>query len=477
MGKGLNFKKLYRKKIKIIDIIAISITLVCFIALLMCSLLSFYDSMQNQKLLKENSLKQYSNQFKESIDEYIEYNFNMLEYLTNYSEVYNMDWDEQYIFLKQQEELLNFTHFIIMDLEGNGYYTNRNEIKDQSQEEFFSDIINNERFITEPFIEVYENRAITTLSVFIYNSGKKVGALCGVVDLSKVYKIFEEKMVGNEGYGFVINEDGDYIAHKNSRYVFEGNNFFQDLNKTKEDIEILKENIKNNNTNLEEVILNDIEYYAVFSTLKSKNWELVFVVPKSEFLINLNKFTIYQSLTVIFGVLLIILLRSVVKQGVKNHKLAYIDSLTNINNRASVDIMLKKLDHKNNEKVTIISFDLNDFKYINDTYGHHIGDRLLCEFSNILNDTIGKIGFVGRMGGDEFIAILTNIDIFEVERKIEEMNKLIWKYNNNSLYKIKASFGYATREVGSNDSLINIYKEADKNMYEFKSKYKKVESF
>lgn len=464
--------KIYKRKVKAIDMIAILITLLCFISMLICSLAAFYDSMKNQVALKENSLKQYTNQFKNSIDEYIEYRFTLLEYLTSYSEVYNMDWNEQYTFLKSQQDILKFTHFIIMDLEGNGYYTNRNEIKDQSQEEFFSDVINNERFVTDPYIETYENRAIITISVPIYNNGTKVGALCGVSDLSRAYNIFKEKIVGNEGYAFVIDKDGNYIAHKNRDYIFNKNNFFEDLNNKKEDIETLKENIENNNTNLEEVILDDVEYYAVFSTLKAKDWELVFIVPKSEFLINLNKFTLFQSLTVVFAVLLIILLRSLVKQNLKNHRLAYIDSLTNISNRAAVDSMFKKLESKNKGKITIICFDLNDFKHINDTYGHHIGDRLLYEFSNILKNTFGKIGFVGRIGGDEFISILANVDIHNIEKELKEINQLIFDYNNNNLYKIKMSYGYATREAYSNISLISIYEEADKNMYEFKSKCK-----
>lgn len=460
--------EIYKRKVKII----ILITLLCFISMLICSLASFYDSMKYQIKLKENSLKQYTNQFKESINEYVEYKFNTLEYLATYPEVYNMDWDEQYTFLKYQEDLLKITHFIIMDLDGNGYYTNRNEIKDQSDEQFFIDVMNNERFVTEPFIETYENRAIIPLSVPIYNNGIKVGVLCGVYDLSKAYDVFREKLVGNEGYAFVINKDGDYIAHKNSDYIFNKKNFFEELNSKKEDIETLKKNIANNNTNLEEVILDDIEYYAIFSTFKYKDWELVFIVPKSEFLINLNKFTIFQSLTVIFAVLLIILLINLVKQNLKNHKLAYIDSLTNINNRSAIDNMLKKLEDRNRDKITIICFDLNDFKYINDTYGHHIGDRLLYDFSSILKDTLSKIGFVGRIGGDEFISILVNVDISKIESKIEEINKLICNYNTSTLYKIKMSYGYATREAFNSTSLTNIYKEADRNMYEFKSKCK-----
>ena len=160
----------------------------------------------------------------------------------------------------------------------------------------------------------------------------------------------------------------------------------------------------------------------------------------------------------------------------KNHKLAYTDSLTNISNRTAIDIMFKKLENNYKVRVIIVCFDLNDFKYVNDNYGHHIGDELLCVFSKILNKTLGKVGFIGRMGGDEFIAILVNKAIKEVQIKFKEIDQLILTYNNNSIYKIKISYGYEVREVGSTDSLLDIYKNADEKMYNFKKRCKEVKT-
>lgn len=468
----MKIRELYKTKAKVIDLVLLIITFLCFILMSIFSLISFYNSRENSIELKEINLQQYADECKNSIDEYFEYNFNGLKYLASYPEIYNMDWNEQYSFLKHQEQLLKFEHFIVVDLEGKGYYTNTNEIKDQSQEEFFYDVINNEKFLTEPFIQEYENRAITTLSVSIYNNGEKVGALCGVLDLSEIYKRFEDKTIGKDGYSFLMNSEGDYTAHKNINYVLNNKNFFRELNDGQTDIQLLKEDIKNSDTNLNKIVLNNGDYYGVFSKLAFKNWELVFIVPESEFLISINKIAIYQIMTILFGIIFTILLTRGMYVGMNDHKLAYTDSLTNTNNRTSINIMFKNLENKYNSKITIICFDLNDFKYVNDTYGHHIGDKLLIEFSKMLKDTFGTIGFVGRMGGDEFISILQNIDTLKIKDKIKELNELAGVYNSENIYKIKASYGYATREVGDNNSLIDIYKEADKNMYELKKRWK-----
>ncbi|WP_166484627.1 sensor domain-containing diguanylate cyclase [Clostridium cuniculi] len=463
-------------KVKLLDIIIIFMTFLCFIGTLTLNVVHFYNSKQTQLKLKENDLQQYANECKNFIDQYFEYNFNILEYLRTYPEIYNMDWDQQYIFLRDDKRYFNFERFMIVDSQGKVYYANddKNEIKDQSKEEFFGDVINNERFLTEPFIQVNENLAITTLSVSIYKDNEKVGALCGVLDLAKIYKMFENKKVGANGYSFLINEDGDYIAHKNNQYIFKYNNFFEQLNEEENNINFLKERIKNNNGKLMNIVLDNKKYYLISTELDCKNWSLIFVIPESEFLLELNNLVVFESLTILFGILFIILGMRLLFKTLENHKLAYTDSLTNISNRAAIDIMFKKLENNYKVRVVIVCFDLNDFKYVNDNYGHHIGDELLCIFSDIIDKTFGKVGFIGRMGGDEFIAILTNKNIRELQIKFKEVQQLISNYNNNNIYKINISYGYEVRECGDTISLLNIYKNADKKMYDFKKRCKEV---
>lgn len=279
-------------KVSLVDKIIILTTFICFMATLVFSLLSFYKAKQNQIRIVERSLQQYADECKNSIDQYFQYNFQVLEYLASYKEIYSMDKEKQYKFLKDKEKKLDFEHFIIMNLDGEGYYINTNEIRDQSDEQFFEDVIYNERFLTEPFMEVYKNRSITTLSVSIYDLRKKVGALCGVIDLDKIYKIFEDKIVGKDGYSFLINDNGDYVAHKNMDYVNDSINIFEDLNGKKNDIKFFKVGIEDDEALLGEVILDGVEYYASFNPLNFVNWNVVFLIPKSEALAGLNTFII-----------------------------------------------------------------------------------------------------------------------------------------------------------------------------------------
>lgn len=449
-------------------------TLICFILTLTFSALSFYKAKQNQISVIETSLQEVTDELSNSIDEYFKYNFKILEYLASYEQIYSMDKEKQYEFLKDKFDKLDFEEFIIVDTKGKGYYISTNEVKDQSKDKFFEDITHNERFITEPYIELNNDLAITTVCVSIYDSGKKVGSLCGVIDLRKILKVFENEIFGKEGYSFLINEKGDYVAHSHIENVLNRRNMFEDLDNNTNNIQLLKSKIKENKSILENIVLNGKKYYTSINSLNYVNWYVVFLTSEENVLAGLNNFFIFQIGAIVFCILLVIYGLRIINNSIKNHKLAYTDSLTGINNRAAIDATFKILNNKYKSQIIIISFDLNDFKYCNDTYGHHIGDELLCVFSKILKNTLGDIGFIGRMGGDEFIAIIVDKDILDIERKLKEMKSLLYKYNESSEYILKISYGYSVRNSGDTVSLMKIYRQADNNMYMFKKKFKKV---
>lgn len=85
--------------------------------------------------------------------------------------------------------------------------------------------------------------------------------------------------------------------------------------------------------------------------------------------------------------------------------LAYSDVLTGIPNRTKCEMILEKANREG-MGCYIVNFDLNNLKEANDNYGHAIGDHMIISFSDMLMSSFGKKGQVGRMGGDEFIAII-----------------------------------------------------------------------
>jgi len=96
----------------------------------------------------------------------------------------------------------------------------------------------------------------------------------------------------------------------------------------------------------------------------------------------------------------------------KLSNLAYHDVLTGFHNRAYLDEVLLDLEQSREQKYAVIYLDLDNFSHINDTYGHHVGDQLLMEFSKKLTSVLDPSIDIIRLGGDEFILIIREMTEF-----------------------------------------------------------------
>lgn len=154
-------------------------------------------------------------------------------------------------------------------------------------------------------------------------------------------------------------------------------------------------------------------------------------------------------------------------------KRANTDELTQLNNRRFCTEYMKELDADEDSKYTIISFDLNNLKKTNDQYGHVQGDLLIKRAAELIGDIFSDSGIVGRIGGDEFIAILSTEDTTYVEALLEQLKKRIDETNRiMPELNLSISYGYAVRnEIGENITE-KVYQLSDNRMYEYKRIYK-----
>ena len=97
------------------------------------------------------------------------------------------------------------------------------------------------------------------------------------------------------------------------------------------------------------------------------------------------------------------------------HMLAH-DTLTGLYSR---DFTMKAIDSScdNKHPFTLLAFDLNKFKAVNDTFGHHAGDQLLIHLAEKFRNTLSKFGIVGRTGGDEFLWVAESADVRIIEQQ------------------------------------------------------------
>ena len=155
-----------------------------------------------------------------------------------------------------------------------------------------------------------------------------------------------------------------------------------------------------------------------------------------------------------------------------NQKLATTDDLTGLYNRRYFMKQLtqqKALSERDDSDFVICFFDLDNFKQINDTFGHHTGDVVLKTFSEILSSSIREIDYAARFGGEEFVCLLVNTDIDNAEKVTERIRESLDKYNFSDI----APSLHATVSVGvSNFKQFNTIQEtlmdADNKMYRAK---------
>ncbi len=172
----------------------------------------------------------------------------------------------------------------------------------------------------------------------------------------------------------------------------------------------------------------------------------------------------------IFAVALAVLARSskLRKKAEMLNKIAYIDPLTSLPNRASSEQAIAALKNSPPEgDLVVFMFDMNNLKTVNNMFGRNVGDKLIAAFGRVLSSEAAEYGFVGRFGGDEFIAIFQNADEDMAGRYLSHVNERIVTYNLMRVVdeeKISFSVGYCINNM-RNISLDDMITESERRMY------------
>lgn len=154
--------------------------------------------------------------------------------------------------------------------------------------------------------------------------------------------------------------------------------------------------------------------------------------------------------------------------------LSITDELTGLSNRRCFDNTLEKeflRALRYNNKLTLVMFDIDHFKTVNDTYGHPCGDYILKEVANAALQTFRKTDTVFRFGGEEFVVILTETDIKQSEIPLERFRKTIETLDltyQNQRINITVSIGACQldQSIGNKEEFLQ---KADNALYDAKN--------
>ena len=152
-------------------------------------------------------------------------------------------------------------------------------------------------------------------------------------------------------------------------------------------------------------------------------------------------------------------------------KLAELDPLTQIYNRVKLNEMFRTIffnAKKYNINVTMILFDIDHFKQINDNYGHNIGDKVLRELSSLVRGLLREEDIFARWGGEEFVVVLNGVSLKETTRLASHLREEIEKFPFDVVEHVTCSFGVT--QFTQTDTEALFFERVDEALYEAKER-------
>ena len=163
-------------------------------------------------------------------------------------------------------------------------------------------------------------------------------------------------------------------------------------------------------------------------------------------------------------------LASMAEQEIAALQLASIDDLTQLSNRRGFEALAEhalSMCKRMGTPASLLFFDLDQFKRINDTFGHAEGDRALVAFAQVLRRVLREMDVIGRLGGDEFVALLLGSNAAAGDAVIERLHQALTAVNVElqGRYEINYSVGRIEYDPARHDTIKRLLADADGAMY------------
>lgn len=158
------------------------------------------------------------------------------------------------------------------------------------------------------------------------------------------------------------------------------------------------------------------------------------------------------------------------------HAQVYTDTLTRVGNTTAYLERQKELEAKildGSARFSVVMFDIDDLKHINDRYGHACGDKAIRAAADVIAESFGT-GNTFRVGGDEFIAVVEDAPETDLEGRFRRAEALVEAYNKTDREHqalLSISMGHASFVPGQDHSFRDVFVRADQKMYERKDSY------
>jgi len=333
--------------------------------------------------------------------------------------------------------------------------------------------------LNRPIIKKINNKVFI---IFNYDIHKYNGNLILYFDLYSLINNLNKK---TNNKVTILLKDNIYIKKKNfwNEKVFSYNILLSENKKSQENL--IFNSIKNK-VNCKKHILEEKDFFSykeidnifyniIFLTLKENgsNYGYLVFMEESPYISNFYK---YLNIEIFLGVLFIFIFLVILHELKKSfNEIIYEsthDKLTKIGNRDFLENKIDFIKNKWKKKVSICLFDIDNFKKINDNYGHLVGDKVLVELTKRIKSVLNEDDIFIRWGGEEFL-IICNLEKDIAISKAEKLREIVENMKIKNLPKFTITMGVVSFKEVSFD-LDRAFSLADKRLYYGKENGKNV---
>ena len=316
--------------------------------------------------------------------------------------------------------------------------------------------------------EHIDNSMIMFINHKIFDSNYHMIGATGIgLKISYVDEMLKRFRIDYKFNVFFVNKNGDNVLYER------GINKLKNL-KDNTEIYSFEDQILAKENNLIRYSKDGEEYLVSSKFVPELDLHLLVEAKISDFTHDvIHTFYLNLLLSLIISIIIVIIILILIKRyNSKLENLANNDELTGLPNRRIFDDKLKQVILLNDRKlldVSVLFFDIDDFKKINDSFGHNVGDEVLKRIAVIMKENVRESDLFARWGGEEFIfafidSSLENSEIIaEKLRKSIESDKELHALTN---YNVTCSFGLTS--LKQKDTLESVLKRVDKALYEAK---------
>ncbi len=205
------------------------------------------------------------------------------------------------------------------------------------------------------------------------------------------------------------------------------------------------------------VILFSILFYGLFYW-ESDNWDI-------------TSFLRFVVASIVLVFLIFLTEYSLNRVQTNLHILSITDALTFLCNRRKIDEMIQ-IEYNNFKRykteLSLCMLDIDNFKLVNDVFGHAVGDEVLIQMAEIFTNNTRTTDIIGRWGGEEFVIIMPHTSSQQALKTIEKLREKINEHKFDKVGFVTCSFGIYTASEHTKN-LETMFIEADKKLYEAKN--------